>query len=174
MFLELIAVVFAGVAAGGLMMVVRRTTGGRLPSWLVPVTAGAAMIAATISNEYTWFSRTQSELPEGMQVAQTVESRAMYRPWTYVYPYVDKFVAVDIATAKTNDAQPGLALFDLYSFGRWAAVNKIPVLGDCNLGRRAVADADVVFAQDGTISGADWVPVGIDDPILSVLCKEIG
>ena len=39
MFLELIGTIFAGVAAAGVMMLVNKLTGQRLPKWLVAVAA---------------------------------------------------------------------------------------------------------------------------------------
>ena len=50
MFFELIGTIVAGVAAAPLVWAINRTLKGRLPSWLVPVAAGAAMLAATISS----------------------------------------------------------------------------------------------------------------------------
>ena len=44
MFLELLAVIFAGFAGAGAMLLLTRVT--RLPKWLIPVGAGAAMLAA--------------------------------------------------------------------------------------------------------------------------------
>ena len=37
MFLELIAVIFAGIAAAGVVMLLNRTLKGRLPRWMAPV-----------------------------------------------------------------------------------------------------------------------------------------
>ena len=86
-------------------MLVNKATGGRLPRWLAPVAAGLGMIAATITSEYGWFTRTSQTLPEGMTIAQTVEKRAFYQPWTYVTPYIDRFVAVDVGTMQRRDDQ---------------------------------------------------------------------
>ena len=55
MFLELLAVIIAGFAGAGVMMLVAKLAGNRLPRWLVPVAAGAAMLGTTISSEYSWF-----------------------------------------------------------------------------------------------------------------------
>ena len=65
MFFELIGVIVAGVAAGILVWALGRFAGGSLPSWLAPVAAGAAMLAATISMEYGWYARTERTLPRG-------------------------------------------------------------------------------------------------------------
>ncbi|MEP0154063.1 MAG: hypothetical protein ABJE81_05245, partial [Pseudophaeobacter sp.] len=58
MFLELIAVIFAGIAVAGVVMLVNNVTGARLPRWLAPVAAGLAMIGVTVTSEYSWYSRT--------------------------------------------------------------------------------------------------------------------
>lgn len=77
MFLELIATFIAGFAAAGVMMLVNRMSGGRLPRWLVPVVAGLAMIGTTIASEYNWFDRTRGTLPNGFEVVTFVETSAL-------------------------------------------------------------------------------------------------
>lgn len=165
MFLELIAVVIAGIAGAGVMMLVVRLSGRRLPKWLIPVAAGAAMLGTTISSEYNWFSRTSENLPEGLAVVQVVESKALYRPWTYVVPYVDRFIALDGSSLRTNREQPDLRMADLYFFGRWAPVQSVQVMVDCASGRRA----DPALG-DG--SPPVWRDVPADDPIVTGICQE--
>ena len=113
MFFELISTIVAGVAAGLFVWAVNRTLKGRFPKWLVPVAAGAAMLLATISSEYGWYDRTVATMPEGMVVAQTVEERTFYRPWTYMRPFVSRFVAVDLATALSIFTENGAAALKL-------------------------------------------------------------
>lgn len=93
MLFELIAVVIAGFAAGGVALILGRAAPA-MPAWLVPVIAGGAMLATAISLEYSWYGRTAASLPEGVAVALTRENSALWRPWTYVVPYVDGFIAV--------------------------------------------------------------------------------
>ncbi|UWQ34887.1 hypothetical protein K3555_10510 [Leisingera sp. M527] len=169
MFLELIAVIFAGIAAAGVVMLLGKTMGGRLPRWLAPVAAGLAMIAATIASEYGWYPRTAAALPEGLVIADTVENQSFYRPWTYAVPYVDRFAALDTATMKTHADHPQIYLGELYFFGRWAPVSKLPVWLDCGSGRRALAAGDTGFAG-GLPENLDWVGGGGDDPILATAC----
>src|SRR5210317_1669111 len=106
MFVELIATIFAGIACAGLAMFLNLLTGKRLPKWVTPIFAGAGMILVTISNEYTWFGRTSADLPEGLEIALTVEEQSWLRPWTQIAPYTKRFVAVDTGTARTNDKAP--------------------------------------------------------------------
>ncbi|MBY5935672.1 hypothetical protein KUV51_21865 [Tateyamaria omphalii] len=171
MFVELIATVFAGIGAAGIVMVLNLMTGRHLPKWLMPVAAGAGMIGMTISNEYTWFDRTAEQLPEGIEIAMTVDEQSWWRPWTQVAPYTKRFVAVDVANLRRNDAQPDQRMVDLYFFGRWSPVNQTPMLLDCAGSRSAVLIDGAEFAADGSVSDADWQAMPGDDPILSMVCE---
>lgn len=163
MFLELIAVFIAGFAAAGLVMLLNRLTGNRLPKWLTPVLAGAAMLLATISSEYSWFDRTRTGLPEGLEVIQIAESRAAYRPWTYLAPFVNRFIALDTSTIQTNAAQTNRKIAELYFYGRWTPVQSAQVMIDCASGARA----DPI---EGLQSEPIWRKMGADDPIISAVC----
>lgn len=170
MFLETIATLLAGVGAAGVVLLLNRLLRGRLPKWVMPVAAGAAMIAVTILNEYSWFPRTRASLPEGLSIIDTVENRSFYRPWTYAVPFVERFVAVDTVSLRAHEGQPGQTLGDVYLFGRWAPVHKLPVLADCAGGRRAALTDAVSFAGDGSVQGAEWAKVPADDPIVAAMC----
>lgn len=163
MFLELIAVAVAGFAGAGAIMALRLVLGDRLPRWLVPVGAGLAMLAATISSEYNWFSRTAGALPEGVVVADSVTDTAPWRPWTYLVPLTDRFVAVDTGNLVQNEEQ-GLYMADLYFFGRWKPVQSVQMMIDCADGRRA----DPALG-DG--SDPVWRDVGTEDPIVRTVCS---
>ncbi len=171
MFLELIATVFAGLAAAGVMMLLGRLTGGRLPRWLTPVAAGLAMIGVTIASEYGWYNRTVSTLPEGLTVAETVEKTAFYQPWTYLVPYIDRFVAVDAGTLRSHPDVPGQHIAQLYFFGRWSPVTEVPVLVDCDGSRRADLMDNTSFGADGAVLDVDWIAVDSDDPIVATVCE---
>lgn len=170
MLMELIATLVAGVAGAGLVLAANRILGGRLPRWMTPVAAGVAMLAVTISSEYNWYGRTRAALPAGLEVVQEVESRAFYRPWTYLYPFVGRFAAADLASRRQNAALPGQHMVDLYFFARWSPVSKLPVLVDCTGRRRAALADGAEFGADGAVTGADWVAAGADDPVLGAVC----
>ncbi|CUH62440.1 hypothetical protein TG4357_00106 [Thalassovita gelatinovora] len=172
MFLELIATFVAGIAAAGVMLLLNKGMGGRLPRWLIPVAAGAAMIAATISNEYGWYGRTTSGLPSEIVVAQTVESKAMYRPWTYLHPFVTRFMAVDTASIRTNPAVPDQKMVDLLFFGRWSPVRSLPVLVDCANRRQALLAAGAAFDEAGQVTDAVWSALAPEHGLFVALCVE--
>ncbi len=174
MFLELIGVIFAGIATAGVVMVVNRATRGRLPRWLAPVAAGLAMIAVTISSEYSWYSRTAEPLPDGLVIAEAVPETSLYRPWTYAVPYVSRFAAVDVTSRQSHPGQPEQVLADVYFFGRWAPVNMIPVMFDCAGGRRAAVPPGTVFNSDGSAEGLQWALPDAADGLLKTVCGETG
>lgn len=165
MFLELIAVFVAGFAGAGIVLLLSRLTGNRLPRWFVPLGAGLAMLATAVSNEYSWYSRTAQALPPGLVVAQTGQSSAIWRPWTLVFPMTDRFAAVDTVALRPNSQSEGLFLADVYFFGRWQPVQVVEIMADCPAQRRA----DPALG-DG--SDPIWRDVGGDDALLRAICKE--
>ncbi len=169
MLFELIAVIVAGIAAGGVVLILRRFV-PILPRWLLPVVAGAAMLTASISLEYSWFSRNAAALPEGVEVATTHENKAIWRPWTYAFPYIDRFIAVDHAGALRNDAIEGQRLTSLFVFGRWIPAQRVRAVFDCNAGRRADLLPDVVLREDGSVPETAWIETGQDDPVTRAVC----
>lgn len=172
MLLELIATVIAGIAGAGVMALIIRATGRRLPKWLVPAGAGAAMLATAISNEMAWFGNVTGNLPETMVVAQSFENKSFYRPWSYVVPYVDRFVALDQASVRTHPQQPDMRMADLYFFARWMPADTLSLLADCAGQRHAPLTGAVTFNADGSISGASWSKAAADDAFLALLCPK--
>lgn len=170
MFLELIATIVAGLAGAGVMMLIVRASGGRLPRWLTPVAAGAAMIFTTITSEYGWYQRTSEVLPEGFIVVETVESKALYRPWTYIAPYTNRFIAVDEKSLQTHPDKANEKIANVYFFGRWAAVERVSVLVDCDAKTRALLDAGASFDDNGDVSGVNWFQPQADDALLKYFC----
>ena len=170
MFLELIATFIAGVGAAGIGMLARRLSGGRLPRWITTAAAGLAMIGFSVWSEYTWFARQTASLPPEITVAHTVETSAAWKPWTYAAPYVSRFIAVDTGGLRTNPDFADLTLADVYFFGRWAPVLRMPMVFDCAGALQAVMGDGVGFGTDGQIEGADWSALAPDDPLLGAVC----
>lgn len=174
MFFEMVATLVSGFAGAGIVLVLNKISGGRLPKWAMPVGAGLAMIITTVANEYAWYDRTRDTLPEGMTVVDTVESKAIYRPWTYVVPFTERFIAVDEPSLRTHDAKPAMRMADTYFFGRWSAPEKMVMLADCETGKRAPLIDGVTFDTDGDISGIDWFAPGEGDPLVTAICNLEG
>lgn len=173
MFFELIGTIVAGATAALLVWAINRTLKDRLPKWLIPAAAGAAMLAATISSEYSWYARTVATMPEGIVVAQTIEETALYRPWTYTAPFISRYVAVDQVSTRTHPDQPDQRLVDLVFYGRWTRTAKVPMLFDCAENRRADVVDGISFGEDGAVANAQWFPLAPTDPLLRTACEDM-
>ena len=171
MYVDIITIIAAGFAAAGVVMILNRLIGKRLPRWTIPAGAGAGMILMSLTNEYRWYPRTLELLPAGFEVISTAEHRAIYSPWTYAVPYVDRFVAVDVAGIQRNATQPDLRLSRVMFFTRWDSVRIFPAVFDCAQGRSALLDPDAMFNDDGTVRVARWDQTGMDDPATAMVCK---
>lgn len=169
MLFELIAVVTAGFLGGGLALISRRLV-RVLPRWAVPVAAGCGMLGVAISLEYSWFGRTSEALPMGVEVALTHEAKAPWRPWTYAYPYVDRFIAVDRSSILTHENAPGQRLADLFVFARWQRTAHVKAVFDCEAGRRADITGATRLGEDGSLDGATWYDTGADNPVARRVC----
>lgn len=171
MFFEMVATLVSGFAGAGVVLLLNKISGGRLPKWAMPVGAGLAMISTTIANEYAWYDRTHATLPEGMVVVHTVEKQTFYRPWTYVKPFTERFIALDEPSVRTHDARPSMRMVDVYFLGRWSAPEKMVMLADCDAGKRAPLIDGVSFDANGVVSGVDWFSPGEGDPLVTAICK---
>lgn len=169
MLFEWLAVIVAGVAAGGVASLARRLA-GTLPRVAIPVAAGGAMLLAAAALEYAWYPRTLSALPERVEVALAHESRAPWRPWTYARPYVDRFVAIDAGSVLTNPAAPDRRIADVLVFARWVPPRRVRAVFDCAGGRRADLVEGAALAEGGAVEGAAWVETGLDDPVTRLAC----
>jgi hypothetical protein len=174
MYVDIITIIAAGFAAAGIVMILNRLTGKRLPRWAIPAGAGAGMILMSLTNEYRWYPRTLNLLPPGFEVISTAQHSAIYSPWTFVVPYVDRFVAVDVDGVQRNAAEPDLRLSRVIFFTRWAPVRVLPAVFDCAQGRSALLQGEVMFNDDGTIRVTRWDQTGDDDPATLLVCGGAG
>lgn len=171
MLLELIATVVLGLGAAGLIMAGNVLTGKRLPAWLIPAGAGAAMLIFIIFMEYSWVSRTSESLPSGVEVASVSSESMWYRPWTYIRPLSLRMVAVDTRRNRTHPSQPDQVMTSVLLLGRWMPVREIPVVFDCAGRRRADLHAGVELRADGSLANADWRRLDDADPALRIACQ---
>jgi len=170
MFLELIAAFAAAFAAAGLVLGLNLLTGGRLPRWAMPLAAGAALLGYAIWSEYSWFGRVAGSLPEGVEVTFTNHAEAIWRPWTFAAPFVDRFVALDTTSIRTNPEVSHQRVADLYFFGRWAARRGVEVVIDCREGVVAPLPSAELDAA-GEATRAAWVSPLPGDTTLEKACS---
>lgn len=173
MLIDFVSTIAAAFAAGGCFLIVNRLTGRRLPRWMLPASAGAAMIAFASWAEYSWYDRVSAELPDYVTIVEPLEERSGLRPWTLIVPPVTAIRAVDGSATITSTADPALKVTQIYEFRRWANPIKAAAAFDCAGGRRGDIppgrEASVLTA-DGRIEGVDWVPVPPEDGYLRAAC----
>lgn len=146
--------------------------GRRLPGWLIPASAGAAMIGFIIFMEYSWAARTAESLPDGVEIASVSQESMWYRPWTYIRPLSLRMIAVDTRRHRRHPQQPDQVMTTVLLLGRWMPVHEIPVVFDCAAGRRADLHAGVQLLPDGQLAEADWRRLDDADPTLPIACND--
>lgn len=173
MLFDLVATLAAGFVGGGIALIVRHLSSGRLPGFFVPGMAGAAMMGFLLWSDYAWYSRTAGTLPDGMDVFATYTSSAAWRPWTLLAPVTERFAVADHNSIRRNEDVPGQLMVEVFLFGRRAPTAKLPVLIDCVGGRRAEIVDGVEFDDAGAVVGARWTDLPADDPLEQSVCPDI-
>ena len=172
MLFDLIAAIAAGFVVAGTLMLLRRTFSGLIPGWMIPVSAGLAMIGYGIWSEYTWYDRTVATLPETVTILSAPDRHSALRPWTYILPLKDRFMAVDGATVRRNPAVPDQRIAEIMVAARYGAQGRLPVLVDCAKNRRADLVDGVRFDENGAVIGASWQVLEPQGPLERALCQS--
>lgn len=160
-----------GIAVAGILVFLKRVLRLPLPGWSIPMLAAIAMILAHIYNEYSWFDRFSAELPEGVEVVETLTTTGWYEPWTYLKPRINRFSAIDTSTVQVNPAHPDLALGQVILVERHSPTASVVQLADCRNNRTADIPANAQFGDDGLPLGVTWIDREPDSPILAALCR---
>jgi hypothetical protein len=156
MTLELIAAFAAAFALGGVGLVLRHLSRGRLPRWLVPAMAGAGMIGYAVWSEYSWYARSSAVLPQGVVVVWAEPEEMPLRPWTFFAPLVLRYVAMDLRELAIHPVNADLRLAPLYYFGRWENTRNGMMVVDCTAGRQVLVTEGVAITDDGQLAGGTW------------------
>ncbi|MEM1288588.1 MAG: hypothetical protein AAGH60_09585 [Pseudomonadota bacterium] len=173
MLLGYVGAVVAGLTLAGIVLAVSKTFKLSPPKWIYPATVGLGMIGLTIYLEYTWFPRTQSELPDEVVVVETFRTQKFYQPWTYLIPQVDRFVAVDTASVRRNEDVEGVVLVDTFLMERTLSALLATQFVDCNQGRRLLADEGLQLSQDRLLEADGWVDLGLTNALVQTACADL-
>jgi hypothetical protein len=137
--------------------------------WLIPASAGAAMFAFTVYNDYTWFGRTAGGLPPRFAVAESFTRSTAIQPWSLAVPYVERFVAVDLGALQVHETAAGLRRAPVHFVARFQPTLTSVQVFDCAAGRRADAAAPADPAT-GLPPPAEWFALDAADPLLRAVC----
>ncbi|SFX23735.1 hypothetical protein [Marinospirillum alkaliphilum] len=163
MIWHLVALVVAGLGAGGVAMALYHLSRKKLPKWIIPGFAGVAMLAYQINFEYGWFEHKQLQLPEDSVVIESHATSMVWRPWTFAKPMTTSFTVLD-KTSLVQVEQQGekpLVRFMLYRFEKEYVDQVYPSgwLMNCAIGEMVGLELDgsinpvkrAVLQQDGKL-----------------------
>jgi hypothetical protein len=173
MLLEFIAMVAAAFGAAGIVLLLNRITGRRLPKWLMPVAVAAAMMSFAVWSEYSWYDRVSSQLDPGVAVVDQDSRGAPWRPWSYFVPVTDSFLAVDLGRAVPHAVTEGQRFLNTYRFARWTQPQVATVLIDCRQARGIALEPGADFPVEAIPPENAWRPIPGDDPVLTAACAEV-
>ena len=168
MLVTFLGAIMVAVLAACVAFVLQRLTGVNV-RWLIPTSAGAALLGFTLWNDYTWFSRLRADLPPDVVVVRTFEQSNAIQPWSLVVPIVNRFQAVNRASLQRSEVDPQVVRAEVYLVARWTPTFTTLQVLDCARGRRADA---VDPGPDGLPKADAWVEIGRDDPLLVAVCAE--
>ncbi|MFY0663809.1 MAG: hypothetical protein JXQ97_04245 [Natronospirillum sp.] len=103
MIWHLVALAICGLGSAGIALLLRKLTRQKLPRWIVPLFAGAGMLAYQIHFEYSWFDHKQSQLPAGSVVVSSEAGTVFWRPWTFFFPMTTQFSVIDAGNLRFSD-----------------------------------------------------------------------
>jgi hypothetical protein len=98
--------------------------------------------------------------------------QVLYRPWTYLFPYVDRFAAVDRASVRTHPDRPERRIVKLLFYGRWQQPRQATIVVDCERDLRARLTRTAQFGPEGQIANVEWRQVAPDDPVQRTSCAD--
>ena len=171
--IHLLATFSAGICAAGLILLGYRALGRKAPRYLPPLAAALAMIGYNIWDEYSWAPRTMAALPAHIEVVETYGDAAVWKPWTYVFPEVNRFVALDSSTIRLNEKLPGYVLAEFILVARRSPTAAMQQMFDCQGSRQADVVASTRFDAEGLPEAQGWVPVEADSTLFKAVCSRI-
>lgn len=168
MFWTFIATVFCGLGAAGIALGIRAVTRQKAPRWIIPVFAGAGMLGYLIYTEYTWYDHKKTLLPEEAVVVSTESDGILWRPWTFVFPYVTAFSTVDVNSISRDTDREEIVRFTLYKFEQKMtdAVSHRVHLINCD------SRELVPLGSDGTPRVDNLKVLGSTDPLFKTVCED--
>lgn len=172
MLLDFIAMIAAGAGLAGVILLLRKLSGGRLPKWTLPAAIGLGMLSFSVWNEYSWYDRTAGALPASVVVLSAPPTKQALRPWTYLFPVHHRFLAYDGGSTQTSVDNPAIRQGQVAVVERWQATQWVPIAVDCAKGLQAYMAAGASIAPDGTLTGADWTPAEVSDSLQTTACKD--
>lgn len=148
MFVTLIASACVAALVAGVILLGFKLLGGKPPKGLLPLAMGLSVLVYVTYARYTWHEVMIGRLPETVVVIHEGRGASPLEPWTYVWPRVTHFAAVDQATMRHHPEVTGVALVDLTLVTEGEPTRVMPQVVDCLRGRRAMVGPAVALTPE--------------------------
>ncbi len=167
----LLATLALGGCAAGVVWMVAKPFGWKPPGVLYLIAAAAGMLGYSVYDEYTWFDRATTALPNRLQVVRSYATSMPYQPWTYAAPRIYRFDAVDLGSLRANPKAPDLALIRLLRVTRNTSSNNVSAILDCPNARYTEIDTSTQFTESGIPKNPDWQSLTDHRALKAAICK---
>ncbi len=174
MLFHLIAVFMIGVLGASVAYIAFRLSGRRLSKAIIPFAAGLAMLAYSIWNESTWFTRTLGALPPSFALVEKGQPVVSpLSPWTYLLPRTDSFLVLAVRAIQPLPASEGRYLAQVHKVSRFDPVAKSSWVVDCQSQLQAEIVASTKFDANGLPSNPVWSKADDHNAIAKAVCTRI-
>ena len=174
MAFDLLATLFVAGFAGGFTWLVFRAMRRQPPRFLIPLVIGTVMLSYTIWNAYSWASRTAETLPQGVEVIEKIPRTIFWQPWTLLFPVVDRMVAIDRGSVRSNERFPGHNLVGLVLIERFTPARRALILVDCANARRADVSESLIALGGALPPDGAWSGMRRDSSLFRAVCDSMG
>ncbi|MFK7792066.1 MAG: hypothetical protein AB8B88_05270 [Devosiaceae bacterium] len=172
MFLGYVGALAGGIGVAATLLTLSKIFRFNLPRWMYPAAAGIGMLLLTIHIEYSWLGQVEQGLPPEIEIVETFNETIFYQPWTYIIPRVHRFIAVDHGTARLNPDVENMVLIDTLLMERITPALIASQFIDCATGARMLTGDTIELDDSGMPVDGDWINVGLDDPLINVVCTR--
>ncbi|MBB4287413.1 hypothetical protein [Roseospira goensis] len=137
MFITLVVTACVAALVAGVILLGFRTVGRRPPKYVLPMAIALSILAYVTYSRYTWSDTVIGRMPESVEIIHLYRESSPLEPWTYLWPRVTHFAAIDRDAVAGHPSLPGVYLVPLILVGEGDPTVTVPHVLDCVQGRRA-------------------------------------
>ncbi|MCA8931820.1 MAG: hypothetical protein KDA49_05095 [Rhodospirillaceae bacterium] len=173
MLLTLVGTLALGLGVASLVFLVNRLVfRKRMPRWVMPAAAGAAMLAFTIQLDYIWHRSVEAGLPPDVQVTGRFGDTSWLKPWSLISVPISRIQA--LANPESDPDHPEIVRAEVILMQRYQDPRYVLQFFDCGRGARAdLPSSEPEFGDDGRPIGAEWFDLPADHPLLQAACRGV-
>jgi hypothetical protein len=172
MFITLLITACVAALVAGVLLLAYRAVGRRPPKFLIPASMGLAILIYVTYSRYNWADLMVSRLPETVTVIETYRGGTLFEPWTYLWPRITHFAAVDTATLAAHGRLPGVYLVEMILVGEGDPTLTVPLVVDCLHDRRATLAPGAPLDPAVLAETLDWRPGREPARLFNAVCAQ--